>query len=167
MAVSKIALAGDPVLRKVAKEVPVEEITGSEIQRLIEDLLDTVQDEPEEGFVNVGLSAPQISVSKRIFVIVKPGGGSHPQFQEFINPEMEIISQELITREESCLSTPRLSGEVKRHRNIQLDYYDRNGEKHRDKLSGDWAVYAQHEIDHLNGALWLDKVTDTKTITYW
>jgi peptide deformylase len=167
MAVQELALAGDGVLRKKSKEIPQKKISSKEIQNLIEDLFDTVRDEPEEGFVNVGLSAVQISVPKRVFVLITPGSTENgPQFKEYINPEMEILSQQLMKGEESCLSTPHLCGEVQRYKKIQLDYFDREGNKHRDKLSGDWAVYAQHEMDHLNGVLWLDKVTDTKTISY-
>ncbi len=167
MAVLDVVLAGDPVLRKVSKEIPEDEITGETTQKLIEDLIDTVQQEPEEGFINVGLSAPQIGFSKRAFVLILPGNDKKPKFKAYINPEMEIMSEQLITREESCLSTPRLCGEVKRYRKIRLDYFDAAGKKQTDKLSGDWAVYAQHEMDHLNGILWLDKVDDTKTIGYW
>jgi peptide deformylase len=67
---------------------------------------------------------------------------------------------------ESCLSTPGLCGEVKRYENIRLTYYDDNGEKQREKMNGEYAVFVQHELDHLNGVLWVDRVEDTKTISY-
>jgi peptide deformylase len=166
MAVVEIALAGDPVLRKKAAIIPQEKITSDDTQNLIQNLIDTVSEEPEEGFVNVGLAAPQISVSKRVFVVIKSKKGDDIDYQVYINPEIEFISQQLVTSEESCLSTPHLCGEVQRYRKIRIKYFDHEGKKQSEKIRGDRAIYLQHELDHLDGILWFDKVKDTKTISY-
>jgi peptide deformylase len=168
MSEKNVLLMGDPTLRETSNDVKVEDIKSKKIQELITDLRDTAKTMPDdEGFITVGLSAPQIGILKRIFVVISPKSKKgKPEFDVYINPEIDYPSTEMISSMESCLSTPGLCGEVKRYENIRLTYYDDNGEKQREKMNGEYAVFVQHELDHLNGVLWVDRVEDTKTISY-
>lgn len=167
MAVLDVALMGKPVLRQKAQLVPEDQIKTKETQQFIDDMLETVKQEPEEGFTYVGLAAPQVFQSQRIFVAYVPiGDVPKPQFEIFINPELEITTDQMKTGHESCISTPNLGGMVPRYTEVQIKYIDREGNKKRQKFSNEYAIYVQHEFDHLEGILWIDKVTDTKTIGY-
>jgi peptide deformylase len=89
-----------------------------------------------------------------------------PEYEIYINPKFDVIDGEVIDSEESCLSTPGLCGMVKRMKNIKVNYLDRNGVRQRKKLSGEQAVFFQHEHDHLEGIIWVDKQIDTRLMGY-
>lgn len=167
MAVKKIAIMGESVLRQVAEPVPPKDITTQEIQALIDDMIETAKEELEGGFSTVGLAAPQVFESRRIFLAI---AGDHkksePKYDIYINPEIEYVGEEQEVSSESCVSTPRLCGEVLRYKKVKITYLDREGKKQKKKLDGFRAIVVQHEYDHIEGILWIDKVTDTKTITY-
>ncbi|MBN2100638.1 peptide deformylase [Candidatus Dojkabacteria bacterium] len=167
MAVLDIALMGNPILRQKAQPVPTDDIKSKQFQQFLDDMIETACQKPEAGYLTAGLAAPQVNKSTRVFLIMKPGATSaNPGFNVYINPEIEITTNELVTGFESCLSTPSIGGEVKRYSEIELKYQDRKEISHKEIFSGEFAVYIQHEYDHLEGILWIDKVTDTKTITY-
>jgi len=167
MAVKKIALMGESVLRQVAKSVPPKDITTKEIQTLIDDMVETALEELEGGFTTVGLAAPQVFESLRIFLAIAGDNKKDDRkYDVYINPEIEYVGEGQNASMESCVSTPRLCGEVRRYKKIKVAYLDREGKKQRKKLDGFRAVVVQHEYDHIEGILWIDKVTDTKTITY-
>lgn len=168
MAEQNVLLMGDSRLREVSKSVDTEDIKSKEIQDLIQDLRDTAKTTPlEEGFITVGLSAPQIGVQKRIFVVISERSKKgEPKFDVYINPEIDYQNTEMVEDTESCLSTPGICGRVKRYDSIKLTYYDEEGNKKREKFNGEYAVFIQHEADHLDGVLWIDRVEDTKTISY-
>ena len=146
MAIRQLRYDGDPLLRK--KSRVVEEI-NDKIKILIKDMLETMY--KEEG---VGLAAPQIGILKRIFV-VDIGDGPI----EFINPEIVKEEGEQIDFE-GCLSIPEKSGKVKRPQRVTVKYLDKDGNNQALEGSGLLARAICHELDHLNGVLFTDKITD-------
>lgn len=136
-----------PVLRKKTKRV--KEIT-SEIKSLVQDLAETMLNSEQEA---VGLAAPQIGVSKRIFAVKTEKG---PLI--FINPKITKKSKETEIAEEGCLSLPEIWLNIKRPQSIEMEAIDINGKKIQTKAEGIFARILQHEIDHLNGVLIVDKV---------
>ncbi len=167
MAILDIKLMGEDVLREVAEPIPEDEIESQSTQELIDDMIETASQNPEHGFITAGLAAPQVGVSKRIFLIIAEGSTKKsPKFNVYINPELDFTTDELKDSNESCLSTPHLCGTVKRYTRVKITYYDREGNKQRETFAGDFAIYLQHENDHLDGVLWIDKVEDTKTISF-
>ena len=148
MSILKIARLGNPILRKEASPIPTNEISSPQTQQLIDDLLETVKDAS-----GAGLAAPQVHVSKRICVL-----RIFEDFEVWINPEIEILSEELELTFEGCLSIPDLRGAVARYSKIKVKAQDRFGHKIEHLLEGYKAVVAQHECDHLNGVLFIDKI---------
>lgn len=150
----KIILHPDPRLKKLC--APVTEVTDS-IRKLADDMLQTMYDAP-----GVGLAAPQIGVMKRVFVMDchREDAGKEPTV--CINPEIIWASEELIENEEGCLSIPDIYEMVTRPASVKLRYLDRDGvinERPCDEL---WAICAQHELDHLNGKLFIDYLSGMK-----
>lgn len=142
MAVYKVVLEGDEVLREKAKEVT--RITPS-IIKLLDNMRDTMY-----AYKGVGLAAPQVGVSKRV-IVVDIGEG----LIEFINPEI-IEAQGEAVDFEGCLSLPELIGEVKRANVVKVKGLNRNGQEIEIDTDGYLARALQHEIDHLNGILFVD-----------
>lgn len=143
MAIYKVVLMGDPVLREKAK--PVKEINDS-ILRLLDNLHDTLHE-----YDGVGLAAPQIGISKRAIVV-----DNGEECYELINPEI-IKSQGNEKAIEGCLSIPKLNGKVKRAARVIVKGLNRAGEEQRIEASGLLARAFQHEIDHLDGILFVDR----------
>ncbi|EEG76714.1 peptide deformylase [Dethiobacter alkaliphilus] len=147
MAIRIIRTTGDPVLREKAKEVP--EITP-QVKKLLEDMVETMYD--AEG---IGLAAPQVGISKRIIVIdVQDETG----VLKLINPEI-ISGEGKETSVEGCLSFPGVAGEVERDESVTVRAQDPDGNTVEICASGLLARAFQHEIDHLDGILFVDKVT--------
>ena len=167
MAIRNIHVLGEPVLRQRSEPVPENEITSSSVQELIDDLLETASQTPEGSFITAGLAAPQVGESVRIFLAMKEGSKrTEPKYEIYINPELEFPGAELTKSEESCLSTPGICGTVRRYTEVQITYLVRKGKRQRQKFSDDHAIFVQHEFDHLDGILWVDKVVDSKSIRY-
>lgn len=143
-AVYQITKVGDPVLREVAKKVP--KITPN-IVKLLENMADTMRD--GDG---VGLAAPQIGISKRV-VVIDVGDG----LIELINPEIISSEGEEIDCE-GCLSIPGIQGDVIRAKKVTVEALNRFGKKFSVTGEGLLARCLQHEIDHLNGVLFIDKI---------
>lgn len=165
MAVREIAKLGNPILRKQAKPVPPEEIGGEEIQSLIGDMIDTMRE--ADG---AGIAAPQLSVSKRIVVVEVRDNPRYPEapripLQVFINPEIETLSEELEPGWEGCLSVDNLRGIVSRPLKVRVRFLDRKGNREEITAEGFFARAIQHECDHLDGVLYVDRVKDTRTLT--
>ena len=135
-------------LRKISEPVLESEIGTTAISNLIKDLIETM--DIEKG---VGIAAPQIGVLKRV-IIIDTGKGP----QAFLNPEIISKSISKIEGEEGCLSVPGVFGIVKRHKRIKIQAMLENGERVTIKASDFSAVVFQHETDHLNGILFIDKV---------
>ncbi len=147
MSILPIAKLGNPILRKVAEPLSEEEISSSEIQSFIDDLLETVQDAS-----GAGLAAPQVSVSKRILVI-----RLYEEFEVWINPILEHTSETLQLTFEGCLSVPDLRAAVARSLTVKITGFDRQGAPFEHYLEGRKSVVAQHEYDHLNGIIYVDR----------
>jgi peptide deformylase len=145
MAIMKIRCLPDPVLRQKARKVPA--IDGS-IQRLIDDMIETMQESN-----GVGLAAPQVGVSLRVAVLQMP----EEEPFSIINPDIVKRSGE---REvvEGCLSVPGYQGEVKRSVTVTVKGLDREGQRMRIKADGLLAQALEHEIDHLDGILYVDRI---------
>ena len=152
MALLKIVKYGDPVLRKKAE--PVTEITDDIVQ-LAEDMLETMYAAP-----GVGLAGPQVGVSLQICVIdIVPEGKREPIV--LINPKV-LGGQDKIELEEGCLSFPKIYEKVKRWNKVRVEYVDLKGNLKEVEAEGFLAKAFQHEIDHLNGKVFIDYLPDWK-----
>jgi peptide deformylase len=154
MALRDILILPDKRLRLVSE--PVNRIDG-EIRRLVEDMFETMYDAP-----GIGLAAIQIGVPKRITVmdLAKKDDPRAPQV--FINPEILSQSAEKATYEEGCLSIPEYYEEVERPAQVRVKYLDLEGKQHEVDADGLLATCLQHEIDHLNGVLFIDYISKLK-----
>ena len=167
MTIRKIATVGHPVLRQRARELTVEELKGDEIQRLIDDLIDTMRDAN-----GAGIAANQVHEPVRVAVIEVDHNPRYPYkppipLTVVVNPVIEPLDDELVEINEGCLSVPNLRGNVMRHVNIRVRWLDRDGAEHDEVKRGLTAGTFQHECDHLDGKLFLDRVADTTTLTTW
>jgi len=154
MAVLPILTLPDPVLRKKAK--PVERI-DAELRRLMDDMLATMYDAP-----GIGLAALQVGVLRRL-IVMDPAKDEAPKSPlVMVNPEMLERSEEMRTHEEGCLSIPDFTAEIERPARTRVSYIDREGKKREAELEGIWSTLVQHEIDHLNGVLFIDYLSRLK-----
>jgi peptide deformylase len=163
----EIVTVGHPVLRERAREVSVEELATPEVQQLIDDLIDTMH-----AANGAGIAANQIGVPLRVTTIEVNHNPRYPYKPQIpltvvVNPEIEFLDDELVEINEGCLSVPDLRGNVMRHVNIRVRYLDRDGVAHDEVKRGLTAGTFQHECDHLDGKLFLDRVTDPTTFTTW
>ena len=154
MAVLPILTLPDPVLRKKAK--PVERI-DAELRRLMDDMLATMYNAP-----GIGLAAPQVGVLRRL-IVMDPAKDEAPKSPlVMINPQILERSEEMRTHEEGCLSIPDFTAEIERPARTRVSYIDREGKKREAELEGIWSTLVQHEIDHLNGVLFIDYLSRLK-----
>jgi peptide deformylase len=154
MASRDIIKLPDPILKKVSK--PVEKVTP-EILALMDDMLDTMYAAP-----GIGLAAVQIGVPKRLVVIDTARDETPKNPLYLVNPEIVWASEELNEHEEGCLSIPEVYDLVKRPARVKVRFLDRNGAAHEMECDGLLATCVQHEIDHLNGVLFIDRLTRLK-----
>ena len=154
MALRNIRIVGDDILNKRAREIKE---NSDKIQILIDDMLETMYD--ADG---VGLAAPQIGILKRILVI---DTGEKDEKLEMINPKITKLEKEVILSE-GCLSFPNVFGNVRRYNYTEAEYMTKDGEKKTIKAEGLLAQAIQHEIDHLNGILFIDQVIDGQFYTF-
>ena len=152
MSILQILEFPDPRLRKIAKPVTV---FDEELEDLIEDMLETMHE--AEG---IGLAATQVNVHKRLLLIDVSENRDAPQV--FINPEFEIIEHELSEYNEGCLSVPGFYETVSRPRVVKITAQDAKGEKIEQAAEGILATCIQHEIDHLDGKLFVDYLSTLK-----
>jgi peptide deformylase len=166
MAILKVARLGHPVLRKTADKVNIDQIPSDEIQRLIDDMIETMRE-----YDGVGLAAPQVHQPLQISVIESEKNPRYPGSPEIpltilINPEFNTMSEETVEGWESCLSVQDLRGRVSRSTDVKASAYNRAGEEIIIETGGFFAVVLQHEIDHLNGMVFLDRMDDFKTLSH-
>jgi peptide deformylase len=159
MATLKIAKLGTPVLRQVAEPVPPDKIARRAFQQFLDDMLDTMV--ANEG---IGLAAPQVFCSEQVAVMACEGEHGFPQ-TIMINPEIIGYSPATIEGWEGCLSVDGLRGKVQRAAGVRVKFLDRDGKSVELDASGLYAVCIQHELDHLKGKLFLDRMTDFSTLT--
>lgn len=152
--VRPIITDGHPTLRKVAKKVDPKEIADPLFQQLIDDMFETMYKAP-----GVGLAAPQVNVSKRLFVMDVQDDEHEPAV--CINPKIELAEDE-VEMTEGCLSVPGYVGEIMRFNHVAVSGLDRDGKKIRLEGTGLFAEALQHEIDHLNGVLYIDKAKNIR-----
>ena len=167
MTVREIVTVGHPVLRERAREVDPAGVGSAEIQTLITDLIDTMRHAS-----GAGLAANQIGVPVRVAVIEVNNNPRYPYkppipLTVVVNPVIEPIDDELVEINEGCLSVPNLRGNVHRHVNIRVRSLDEHGGEHDEIKRGLTAGTYQHEFDHLDGVLFLDRVEDPTTFTTW
>ncbi len=146
----------EETLRTKSKNVPVEEITGEKLQKALKQLHATVKNSPEQtGWEAAGLSAIQVGLPINVFLAMDV---DTRQFIEYINPQVKTIGTGQELGIEACLSIPELTGKVRRHKKIKVTYYDKNGNKVKKQLSGYNARIVLHEMDHLEGVLFTDRL---------
>ncbi len=166
MAILKVARLGHPVIRKPSAAVPKETIISPEIQRFLEDMIETMRD-----YNGVGLAAPQVHVSKQIAVIEVtdnrryPGEGPIP-LTILINPKILNASKTQLEDYEGCLSVNELRGKVPRAESLDVEAYNRKGEKVKFHAHGFFARVIQHECDHLMGKVFLDRMPSLSTLAH-
>ena len=156
MAVKKILLYPDPLLLLKSAKI---NIFDKNLVNLSKDLIDTMYD--ADG---VGLAAPQIGINKRIFVMDCSSENEEKDCRVVINPEIEHASEELGSYKEGCLSIPGITEEISRPKVIKVLYQDVNGVLQRDTYDDLWSICFQHELDHLNGKLFIDHLRPMKKI---
>ena len=167
MTAQKVIRMGHPTLRKVADQVPVSDILTEEFTMLLQDLYDTMK---TEG--GIGIAAPQINISKQVTLIELPSDSERYGTLEqtplmiIINPVITIIDQELQGFWEGCLSVPGLRGFVERPRKVQIDYLNEKAEPKQIIVENFLATVFQHELDHLFGKIYIDRITDTTKLSY-
>ena len=153
---SNIVRSGDPILRTIAADVT--NFLDEEIQNLIDTLIATAV-----AVDGVGIAAPQLSHSYRLFIMASRPNSRYPyapvmEPTAVINPQIVSHSTEIVKDWEGCLSLPGIRGKVPRFDRIQVEYIDRNGELVNRELTGFIARIFQHELDHLNGILFVDRL---------
>lgn len=167
MTIKKVLRMGNPLLRLEAKELSKEEILSNETSELIQDMIDTMK---HEG--GIGIAAPQIGVSKQAAIIEigednprYPGLNGSGRFIIF-NPIIEFLTQDLQGYWEGCLSVPGLRGFVERPSKIKISYIDQATHSQEIILEGFLATVFQHELDHLFGTLYVDRITDKSKLSF-
>ena len=166
MAILKVARLGHPVIRTPSAPVPKELITSAGVQRFIDDMIETMHE-----YEGVGLAAPQVHVSQQIAVIEVtsnrryPGEGPVP-LTVLINPKIVSMSKKHLVDWEGCLSVHEFRGQVPRADALEVEAYNRKGEKVRVHAKGFFARVIQHECDHLVGKVFLDRMPTLTTLTH-
>ncbi len=167
MTVRSIAQIGNPILREVATALSKEELQSLEMQSLIDDLIETMRHAK-----GAGLAATQVSEAVSICVLEVHDNPRYPYkpnipLTVLVNPEIEVLGEETFENYEGCLSVPNLRGIVPRALHIRVRGLDRDGNAIDEKKSGITAGTYQHEVDHLLGKVFLDRVTDSHSLCTW
>jgi peptide deformylase len=167
MSILKIARMGHPVLRSKPSALEPAEIRATAVQRLIDDMLETMHE-----YRGIGLAATQVHERRRLFVAgieEEEGAGGRerdlPVFV-FINPEIKAVGGETTEDWEGCLSVPDLRGRVPRHSHIKIRALDRRGARFDMDVRGYVARVLQHEADHLDGKLFVDRMKSLESLSY-
>jgi peptide deformylase len=168
--VRDLAHVGDPVLRAGTREVTRDELASPGVQRLIDDLVDTMR--AADG---AGIAAPQVGSDLRIAIAEVTPETANRRYPYkpaipltvLVNPRLRPLDDEVVAINEGCLSVPGLRGVLDRHVTVEATWWDRDGTEHVEVRRGLTAGTFQHEVDHLDGRLFLDRVTDPTTFTTW
>ena len=167
MALRKIALIGHPVLRERAREVTREELAGAQMQRFIDDLVETMRDAN-----GAGIAANQVYEPVRICALEIANNPRYPYKPNWpltilVNPVVTATTDETFFNFEGCLSVPNLRGQASRFTRVRVRAWDRVGREVDFEVNGLTAGTFQHEVDHLDGKLFVDRVVDTRTLCTW
>ena len=154
MAIREILVVPDPILKKISARV---DVVDDALRGLMDDMLETMYAAP-----GIGLAAIQVGVAKRVIVmdIARPEEEPAPRF--FVNPEILWASEETLPYEEGCLSVPEIYDEVERPARVKLRYQTYDGQTVEEDAEGLFAVCIQHEMDHLDGVLFIDHLSRLK-----
>lgn len=166
MGILKVARMGHPILREIAAEVEVDEIATPRFQDFVDSMIETMHE-----YDGAGLAAPQVHVAKRVVVMEVADNPRYPDapsipLMVLINPSIQFLTEERIDIVEGCLSIPDMRGVVPRISEIELKALDREGEKIEGRFAGFPAAVVQHECDHLDGVLYIDRVADTQSLSF-
>jgi peptide deformylase len=167
VALRKIAVIGHPVLRQRAREVTREELATAPMQRFIDDLVETMRDAG-----GAGIAANQVHEAVRVCVVEVANNHRYPYKPNWpltilVNPVVESTTDETFVNFEGCLSVPNLRGQVPRSTAVRVRALDRTGNDVDFEIKGLTAGTFQHEVDHLDGKLFVDRVVDTRTLCTW
>jgi peptide deformylase len=167
MAVLDILHVGHPILRQRARELPLDELASPDVQRLIDDLIETMH-----AANGAGIAAPQVGQPLAICVVEVRENPRYPYLPSIpltilVNPTISPRSSDTFSNYEGCLSVPNLRGRVTRSTEIGLSYLDRTGARTEREVRGLSAGVYQHECDHLLGTLFVDRVSDPRSLTTW
>jgi peptide deformylase len=154
MAIREILVVPHPILKQVSETV---ETVDDELRALMDDMLETMYAAP-----GIGLAAVQVGVPKRVIVMDLARPEEEPQPRHFVNPEILWASEETLPYEEGCLSVPEIYDEVERPARVKLRYLNYQGEQVEEDAEGLFAVCIQHEMDHLEGVLFIDHLSRLK-----
>src|SRR5918993_449493 len=162
MSILKVARMGHPVLRDRARTVDKTELKNPAVQQFIDSMIDTMYE-----YSGVGLAAPQVHESLRVFVaMLDPDGRGEGDALVFVNPEITVKGDQTVEGWEGCLSIPDIRGRVPRAQEISITALDRTGKRFELELKDFPARVVQHETDHLDGVLFLDRMKGFETLTY-
>jgi peptide deformylase len=167
VSVREVVAIGDPALRRRARELSPEEITSPEIQALIDDLIDT-----RRATHGAGIAANQVGEAVRVAIVeVEEGNPRYPYkplepLTVMVNPVIEPLGEGMVEINEGCLSVPDLRGNLERHLAVRVRYLDRQGAEREAVKRGLTAGTFQHEVDHLDGVLFVDRA-DPRTFATW
>jgi peptide deformylase len=166
MAILKVARLGHPILRRIAEPVSPEAIRSPEIQRLIDDMLETMDE-----YDGAGLAAPQVHVSRRIVIYGVHENPRYPDAESvpltvLVNPKITPATTEMDEDWEGCLSVPDLRGQVPRYTRVRVEACDRDGKPVCFAADGFHARVVQHECDHLDGTVYLDRMRSMATLSF-
>jgi peptide deformylase len=161
----KVARIGHPVVRAAAQLVPPDKLKTPEVQRFIDDMVETMHE-----YDGVGLAAPQVHVSWRLAVIEVAGSDRRAEdavpLTVLVNPKVTPLAEEKVLGYEGCLSIPDLRGVVPRFARVRLDAFDREGRPYTIEAAAFFARVIQHECDHLDGNLYLDRMNDMRSLSF-
>jgi len=166
MSILKVSRLGNPVLRAATQLLSLDQLASAPIQKLIDDMVETMKE-----YDGVGLAANQVHESKQIAVLEVADNPRYPNkptvpLTVLINPKITPLSEDMDEDWEGCLSIPELRGKVPRFKAIQVQALDKNG-RQLDFVATDFhARVIQHECDHLNGKVYLDRMPDFSTLTF-
>jgi peptide deformylase len=161
----KVARIGHPVIRRPARDLTREELRSPDLQRLVDDMTETMHE-----YDGVGLAGPQVHLGLRIAVIEVPGSDERSiaavPLTVLINPRVTPLGEETADLWEGCLSIPELRGVVPRFRRLRLEALDRRGKPYTVEAEDFFARVIQHECDHLDGGVYLDRMRDMRTLCF-
>jgi peptide deformylase len=166
MSILKVARLGHPVLRQVTANLPERELQSAAMQKFIDDMIETMKE-----YDGVGLAADQVHESKQVAVLEVANNPRYPNKPDvpltvLVNPKVMPLSDALEEDWEGCLSIPDLRGKVPRYTSVRVQAWDRNGQELDYVATGFHARVIQHEFDHLNGKLYVDRMRDLTTLSF-
>lgn len=160
---AKLVAQNHPALHDISEEITSEEFSDGTVAKILKGMRQAIKDYSVDGFSAVAIAAPQIGVAKRMFLIEDQSGSEEERFPTIIaiNPRITKVSKKTHVVGEGCLSVPKLYGVVKRHTNVTFEALDETGKPFKRGAGGLLAQIVQHECDHLDGTLFIDRAEDS------